>query len=567
MDYELVIDLTDSESQAFQLSVTQFLSAAIPDFVVAKRGEYFASIKLKCNFNISRLQIKDKINNNSRPKELHGAVVKVQNVKRPAMSVQRLIQRHSARNKSHRHALTRSRMYAASTSTATSSSPHSSSPNSSPSAVPSRSTSSGRSLKNKNRTFVANNELISEADRECKQPLQSCLPSPLAKIPAAAAAAGKYNGNNNNNNMSNGSIMNNNSNRAKNNSFLNVPIAAASAPNNRHHRENVDAPPKYEEVVAAEIMEKQRQRSQQRLTPSPPPPPHQQQQQQPPHMHRDFLTAGEREWKAQHDYLPAYQRLPDLGNDEENEGGSAMRADEELKQIDHDDDDDVPAPAYYDDEDFAIALRLSLQEQEQHFDEDCQIAMRLHKAELERANREPARPSRFRNANFADWGSQPSDHLAQLERISRWQRMTDIGRLAAADDSNGHGDEDYDVSSLAQLQVSRGIAMAMNMDDDAYGVPFQIHRLDNDDDEIPREWRRLPVRVLSQQDVQHLQKSDEKRACHICLRDFDAGDQTRQLPCFHEFHKDCIDQWFVKQNANHNIASCPLDRKEIKDID
>merc|ERR1712176_518093 len=79
-------------------------------------------------------------------------------------------------------------------------------------------------------------------------------------------------------------------------------------------------------------------------------------------------------------------------------------------------------------------------------------------------------------------------------------------------------------------------------------------------------WKDLPVRTLQQKDIQILAKSEDKKACPICQSDFKVGDEVRILPCFHEFHKDCCDQWFVQQNDNGKDASCPLDRKKIKDI-
>merc|ERR1712154_74423 len=77
-------------------------------------------------------------------------------------------------------------------------------------------------------------------------------------------------------------------------------------------------------------------------------------------------------------------------------------------------------------------------------------------------------------------------------------------------------------------------------------------------------WQRLPVRTLKENDIKILSKSEEKRACSICMADFIEGDVTRQLPCFHEFHRECVDKWFLQQNEKGNDASCPLDRKKIK---
>ena len=78
-------------------------------------------------------------------------------------------------------------------------------------------------------------------------------------------------------------------------------------------------------------------------------------------------------------------------------------------------------------------------------------------------------------------------------------------------------------------------------------------------------WQRLPTRTLSEHDVAILGKSEEKKSCAICLTEYGVGDVTRSLPCFHEFHRECIDQWFRSQSEKGKDCSCPLDRKKIKE--
>lgn len=40
--------------------------------------------------------------------------------------------------------------------------------------------------------------------------------------------------------------------------------------------------------------------------------------------------------------------------------------------------------------------------------------------------------------------------------------------------------------------------------------------------------------------------------------DLEVGDRVLTLPCFHMFHKNCIDDWFKKDKT------CPLCKLEIK---
>lgn len=35
----------------------------------------------------------------------------------------------------------------------------------------------------------------------------------------------------------------------------------------------------------------------------------------------------------------------------------------------------------------------------------------------------------------------------------------------------------------------------------------------------------------------------ERESCSICMCDYVGGHEMRILPCIHNFHKDCVDQW------------------------
>lgn len=65
------------------------------------------------------------------------------------------------------------------------------------------------------------------------------------------------------------------------------------------------------------------------------------------------------------------------------------------------------------------------------------------------------------------------------------------------------------------------------------------------------ETSRLPFIIIKEND-QHLEKT-----CSICLESFKVGEKMVTIPCFHQFHKECISQWL------HEKANCPICDKNV----
>ncbi|XP_076436259.1 uncharacterized protein LOC143275854 [Babylonia areolata] len=72
--------------------------------------------------------------------------------------------------------------------------------------------------------------------------------------------------------------------------------------------------------------------------------------------------------------------------------------------------------------------------------------------------------------------------------------------------------------------------------------------------------RRLPTHKFRGQgcEASMMASSAGKAQCQICLVEFENGDCLRSIPCKHDFHKDCIDEW-LKRNA-----TCPICRQGVK---
>jgi hypothetical protein len=65
----------------------------------------------------------------------------------------------------------------------------------------------------------------------------------------------------------------------------------------------------------------------------------------------------------------------------------------------------------------------------------------------------------------------------------------------------------------------------------------------------PEQLEAFPQRLLCESDHQL-----EENVCSICLLDFCDGEEVRDLPCKHLFHKACVDSWLASE------ATCPLCR-------
>ncbi|CAN6279712.1 unnamed protein product [Urochloa humidicola] len=57
------------------------------------------------------------------------------------------------------------------------------------------------------------------------------------------------------------------------------------------------------------------------------------------------------------------------------------------------------------------------------------------------------------------------------------------------------------------------------------------------------------------------QCSADMEQCHICLTEYEEGEQIRTLPCKHEFHLQCVDKWLKEI---HRV--CPLCRGDVCEV-
>ena len=72
--------------------------------------------------------------------------------------------------------------------------------------------------------------------------------------------------------------------------------------------------------------------------------------------------------------------------------------------------------------------------------------------------------------------------------------------------------------------------------------------------------RNLPKFKIDKKYLSNLEKFGEEYAkrCVICMDNYKENDEVETLPCFHIFHKNCIEQWF-----NNNNNNCPICKNDI----
>mmetsp|Transcript_126312 Transcript_126312/g.252374 ORF Transcript_126312/g.252374 Transcript_126312/m.252374 type:complete len:377 (+) Transcript_126312:80-1210(+) len=122
-------------------------------------------------------------------------------------------------------------------------------------------------------------------------------------------------------------------------------------------------------------------------------------------------------------------------------------------------------------------------------------------------------------------------HSVAMMRNTAWQQLsTRQQRLA---------------HRLERAQEERDIRLAQ-----ALSLQASLHEPPRARPADPFLVEALPLRRVTAADLGQI--PDEHRSCAICLEEFRTGDQQRTLPCFHRFHKACVDQWLRQDNT------CPL---------
>jgi hypothetical protein len=69
------------------------------------------------------------------------------------------------------------------------------------------------------------------------------------------------------------------------------------------------------------------------------------------------------------------------------------------------------------------------------------------------------------------------------------------------------------------------------------------------------DFDKFPRDTLTEDNVQNY----TNKVCNICIESYNVGETVVQLPCDHNFHLNCIQNWLCKEKVN-----CPICRKDTR---
>ncbi|KAL3790588.1 hypothetical protein HJC23_008794 [Cyclotella cryptica] len=95
-----------------------------------------------------------------------------------------------------------------------------------------------------------------------------------------------------------------------------------------------------------------------------------------------------------------------------------------------------------------------------------------------------------------------------------------------------------------------------NIDDMSYERLLEIFGDGNENRNLaapPHVISSLPISTISNP----LDLPEDKRQCVICMEEYERGDERTMLPCWHGFHKDCVNRWLSSKGC------CPVCKTEV----
>lgn len=132
---------------------------------------------------------------------------------------------------------------------------------------------------------------------------------------------------------------------------------------------------------------------------------------------------------------------------------------------------------------------------------------------------------------------------------------------------------------INEILISRRNALINNNEDFPDSISINSNQLINDGNnlfnfgshninniqryKIESAIRSLPIFKIDKKFIEVSQKAEDSKneqidKCIICMEKFKIDEEVKTLPCFHIFHKECIDEWFKGNNY-----TCPICKNSI----
>eukprot|EP00536_Pseudo-nitzschia_multiseries_P006278 jgi/Psemu1/296196/fgenesh1_pm.130_\ len=134
----------------------------------------------------------------------------------------------------------------------------------------------------------------------------------------------------------------------------------------------------------------------------------------------------------------------------------------------------------------------------------------------------------------------------------------DLAALQAAMDEEQHQHE---------LEINADVEEAIDGDDNGDSYEFMLRLGERIGDVKSERWAQvaqtkidaLPTVVYNKEKfINKKDTNDCDIKCLVCQEEYWEGDQLRNLPCGHCFHKECVDQWLLSKDF------CPYCRTTLE---
>lgn len=142
--------------------------------------------------------------------------------------------------------------------------------------------------------------------------------------------------------------------------------------------------------------------------------------------------------------------------------------------------------------------------------------------------------------------------LGNIETISDENYDSDSVQVVQINSSSDQGDHADTDTDYEDPDMSFDLSQFSEADDSFVGYLNEIQGLSK-----AEFINKNTIIYTYQRSASSTEPQEPQEACSICLDYFGIGQTIRRLPCFHQFHIGCADDWLAKQ------IQCPECRTKI----